>query len=74
MPRRACSDTAIRGADPAGQGDEEVSPAGNLDEALGLAEALRPGDDTQPPAARFVGACVRGKVSAIDPVRHSARR
>ena len=38
--------------------------AGNLDEALRLADELRPGDETQPPAARFVGASLLGKVSA----------
>jgi len=43
---------------------ELLIAAGNLDEALGLADELRPGDKTQPPVARFVGASVRGKVSA----------
>jgi DNA-binding CsgD family transcriptional regulator len=38
--------------------------AGNLDEALRLANELRPGDETRPPAARFVGASLLGKVSA----------
>jgi DNA-binding NarL/FixJ family response regulator len=37
---------------------------GNLDEALRLASELRPGDETRPPAARFVGASLLGKVSA----------
>jgi len=43
---------------------EVLIAAGSLDEALRLANELRPGDGTQPTAARFVAAVVRGKVSA----------
>jgi DNA-binding CsgD family transcriptional regulator len=37
--------------------------AGNLDQALALADEHLPEGDDQPLAAAFVGACVRGKVS-----------
>jgi DNA-binding CsgD family transcriptional regulator len=42
---------------------ELLIAAGNLDEALRLAEELRPGDDTRPLAARFIGAALCGKIS-----------
>jgi hypothetical protein len=42
---------------------ELLIAAGNLDDALRLAEELRPGDDTQPLAARFIGATLCGKIS-----------
>jgi DNA-binding CsgD family transcriptional regulator len=44
---------------------ELMIAAGNLDEALRLADELRPDDDdSQTPSARFVGAALRGKISA----------
>jgi len=43
---------------------ELLIAAGKLDAALALAEDLHPADTAQSPAARFVGAAVRGKVSA----------
>jgi DNA-binding CsgD family transcriptional regulator len=42
---------------------EVLIAAGNLDEALRLADELRPGDSNQSPVARFVAATVRGKIS-----------
>jgi DNA-binding CsgD family transcriptional regulator len=42
---------------------ELLIAAGNLDEALSLADKLRPDDDKQSTDSRFIGACVRGKVS-----------
>jgi glycine/D-amino acid oxidase-like deaminating enzyme len=42
---------------------ELLIAAGNLDEARRLAEELRPGDDTQSLAARFIGAALCGKIS-----------
>jgi DNA-binding CsgD family transcriptional regulator len=42
---------------------ELLIAAGSLDEALRLADELHPGGGTQPTAARFVGAIVRGKIS-----------
>jgi DNA-binding CsgD family transcriptional regulator len=42
---------------------ELLIAAGNLDEAVRLADELRPGDDAQSLITRFVGATVRGKVS-----------
>ncbi len=52
--------------------------AGNLDEAFSLAGERLPDDETQPIVGRFVGACVRGKVSmwrgdAAAAVRHFER-
>ncbi len=52
--------------------------AGNLDEALRLADERLPDDEAQPIVGRFVGACVRGKVSmwrgdAATAVRHFER-
>ena len=38
--------------------------AGKLDEALGLANELRPDDDAQEPQARFAGASLRGRIRA----------
>jgi ATP/maltotriose-dependent transcriptional regulator MalT len=43
---------------------ELLMAAGHLDEALSIADERLPDDETFPVAARFVGACVRGKVSA----------
>jgi DNA-binding CsgD family transcriptional regulator len=43
---------------------ELLIAAGKLDEAQRLAGELRPGDDTQPLAARFIGATLHGKISA----------
>jgi DNA-binding CsgD family transcriptional regulator len=43
---------------------ELLIAAGNLDEALGLADELRPDDDTRPLPARFIGAALRGKIAA----------
>jgi len=53
---------------------ELLIAAGNLDEALSFVDELRD-DEAQPVVARFVGACVRGKVStwrgdAAAAVRH----
>ncbi len=49
--------------------------AGNLDEAVGLADERLPDDESRPEAIRCFGACVRGKVSmwrgdAVSAVRH----
>jgi DNA-binding CsgD family transcriptional regulator len=41
---------------------ELLIAAGKLDEALSLADELRPGDDIQSPPERFLDACVRGKI------------
>jgi DNA-binding CsgD family transcriptional regulator len=43
---------------------ELLIAAGKLDEALALADQLRPDDSTQSLAARFVGATIRGKINA----------
>ena len=42
---------------------ELLIAAGNLDQALSLADERLPDDETRPIPARFMGACVRGKVS-----------
>ncbi len=43
---------------------EQLIAAGHLGEALSIADEELPDDEASPLAARFVGACVRGKVSA----------